>query len=465
MGLTKDTDSGGIATGSSSSGKYYIYSSDAGKTPGENVQILAPQTSTDKFVSSLKNKVIILEAKPNPVADFDSSDEWSKWFTKFAPTAKLSLKVDDTTALNIQAFECKVTDPWNIKFSSSTDALNFSFGPPAAGAGPARIPVPGLSRDGSMLYCGIDHSEIGVLKSTVKNLFEYVGLADRVSSLPSSLSGSSVTLDGQGASNNHNALWFNPSFSFQTTVRLQFQLDIATLLQDFLNSALPGLEIRTTYVICKKVVVPAEAESGPVSVDQGQVMFSVQCSLTTKGNPVVNMILGIEVKESLIKLTFKLGDQDSLWGILLWLGGLISEDLSSVKDLFTKDKAFEGFNLRQMTIGLETAENTEKPKLSNFKLVIEVSTNFGRGPDLKPVVFLVTYTWTKGGGKLGSIRGQLWTCKHIPKLMETLNRSELTSAQGLTSPWIKTLVHTMKVGRICNPSPSQCQQPLLASSQ
>lgn len=411
MSVTTDTDPGSSTAGSSLTEKYRIYSSDAGKTPGESVQILALQTNTDKFVSSLKNKVIVLEEKPNPVANFDSSDEWSKWFTKFGPTGKLSLKVDDTTAMNIQAFEFEFSDPWKIKFSSSTEALNFSFGPPAAGTDPARIPVPGIS--GATLYCGLDPSDNGVVKSTVKILFQYVGLADRVSSLPLSLSSSSVTLDGRSASKNYNALWFNPSFGSQTTARLQFQLDEAKILQDFLNSALPGLEIQTTYVTCKKVLVAAEAESGSVGVDQGQVIFSVQCSVTPKDAPAVNMIVGIELKESTIVLTFKIDDQDSLLGILLWLGGLISGDLRPVKDLLTKDRVVEDFNLRRMTICLET-ENAEEPKLSSFGLDIEVSVNFGLGPEQKPVVFLLTYAWTNEGDKLGSIRGQLWTCKHMP---------------------------------------------------
>lgn len=463
MGVTKDTDPSSMASGSSSTEKYYIYSSDAEKTPGESVRIFAPQTNTDKFVSSLKNKVIILEAKPNPVANFDSSDEWSKWFTKFGPTGKLSLRVDDTTAMNIKAFEFEFSDPWSIKFSSSTEALNFSFGPPAAGVDPGRIPVPGISGDGAMLYCGLDRSESSVVKSTVKDLFQYVGLANGISSLPSSLSSSSVTLDERSASKNHNALWFKPSFGLQTTVRLQFQLDIAKLLQDFLNSALSSFEIQTTYVICKKVLVAAEAESGSVGVDQGRVIFSVRCSVRPKDNAAVNMIVGIEFKESSITLTLKLDDQDSLLGILLWLGGLISEDLGFVKDLLTRDSVVEGFNLRRMTIDLETAGNAEKPRLSSFRLDIEVSANFGRGPEQKPVVFLVTYAWTNKGDKLGSIRGQLWTCKHMPKLIETLRRSELTYAQGLTFPRIKTLARILKSGRTCNPSPSHYQQHLSVS--
>ena len=70
---------------------YYIYSSKAGKTPEGNVCILSQGTNTDQFVSSLKNQANILEAAPDPVATFDSSDEWSKWLTKFDGQASRAL--------------------------------------------------------------------------------------------------------------------------------------------------------------------------------------------------------------------------------------------------------------------------------------------------------------------------------------------------------------------------------------
>ncbi|MCJ1345798.1 hypothetical protein MMC31_004007, partial [Peltigera leucophlebia] len=398
-----------IAAGSSSTEKYYIYSSKAGKTAEESVQVLTPGTNIDNFVSSLKNQVIILEAAPNPIANFDSSDEWSKWLTKFNPTGKFSLKLDGTTAKNIQSFEFEFAAPWNIKFSSSTEALNFSFGPPLeTGAEQARIPVPGISPAGSLLYCGLD-LETGVLDSTVKEIFEYVGLADRASSLPTSVSSLPVKLGGPNASKKHNALWFNPSLSSQTTVRLQFQLVKVDLFQDFLIPALPGLEIQTADVICKKVLLAAVADAGPVSVDDNRVMFSVQCSVTPKNNPAINMIAGIELQESAIKLTFELVSPNSLSGILLWLKDLIPDEPIPVEDLINKgDDVFKDVNLRRMTIGLESGENAEGPKLSNFGIDIEISANFGQGSDLKPVVFLVTYAWNNRDHEVGSIRGQLW---------------------------------------------------------
>lgn len=427
MGTTKGTNRSSITAGNSSKPdtdkKYYVYSSKAGKNPGATVQVLTPDTNTDKFVSSLKDQVIILEATPNPVADFDASDEWSKWLTKFDPKGKFSLKVDDTATKNIQSFEFKFTSPWDMTFSSSTAALNFSFGAPAElEAEQARMPVPGLDQDGSMLYCGLDVSQTGVLTSTVKEIFEYAGLAAMVSFLPSSVSGLSITLDAPNASKQHNAMWFKPSFGSQTTVRLQFKVDVAQTLQDLLKDAIPGFKIQSADAICKKVLVKGETTTGPVGVEQGQVMFTVECSVKPKDSSAVNMIAGIEFQESAITLTFQLGSLDSssaessdpLSGILLWLGGLISDDLGFIKDLLNKDSVFKHINLRRMTIGLDTSENTEKPTLSKFGIDIEVSATFGQGSDLKPVVFLVTYTWTSQGGKLGFIRGQLWNCKQIP---------------------------------------------------
>lgn len=455
MAVTTDTDRGRItAGGRSTTEKFYIYSSKAGKSPGESVQVLSRDTNTDKFVSSLKDQVIILEARPDPVGSFDSSDEWSKWLTKFNPTGELSLEVDDTAA--IRSFEFNFTAPWDIKFRSSTDALNFSFGaPPVIGTDKAaRLPVPGVDQEGLMLYCGLVPSQNTVLKSTVRDLFDYVGIAGIVPSLPYDLPSWSVSLDMSNASEKHNALWFNPSFGSQTTVRLQFRLDAEGILQELLNFALPGLKIQTADVICKKVLIAAEAETGPIGVDQGHVMFSVKCFVVPPDNHAVNMIAGIEFRKLDILLTFRLDSKDSLSGILHWLGGLISDELGFVKDLLNKDDLFEYFELRRMTIGLDTTEDAEKPKLSHFGIDIEVSATFGRGSDLKPVVFLVTYIWTEEGSRMGSIRGQFWNCEHIPISAHGNNQriSELTDAQGLTCVMILTLARTSKIGLTCNPS-------------
>lgn len=450
MGVT-DPKRGRIAIGGSSKPKddekYFIYSSKAGKTPGVDIQVLTAGSSTDNFVSSLEDQVIILKSSPDNTADIDSSDKWYQWLTKLDTskefTGAFSLTVDDTTAKNIESFQFTFKAPWDVTFSSSSDALNFSFGPPAE-IGPgsaARIPVPGLDQDGTMLYCGLDSSRTQVLKSTVKDLFAYVGLDGMVPFLPSALRGLSVTLDASQASGNHNALWFNPSFASQTTVRLQFQLAKADKLQEVLSFALPSLAFPAADVICKKILVAAETEAGPASVDQGQVLFHIQCSVTPKNSDPVNMTAGVEFRESAIMLNFRLDSPDTLSGILVWLGGLISDDLAGfIQSILNKDGVFPKFSLRRMNIGLDTSETAEKPSLSSFAIDIEASANFGQGSDLKTAVFLLTYTWTKEGGKLGSIRGQFWNCKHLTvSARGTFSQiSGLTCAQRLTYPPIVT---------------------------
>lgn len=424
MVATTDKGSAKITTGNrspaeigtaSTGGKYHIYSSKAGKKPGASVHILSPDTSTDRFVSSLKNKVIILKTTPNPAAAFDSSDEWSKWLTKFYPKGKpkFSLRMDDARA-KIQSFEFNFTAPWDMVFSSSSDALNFSFGAPApVGANPARIPAPGLYREDSILVCGLDPSKTGVMKSTVGDLFDYVGL-DRT--VLHKLAKLSVELVPTEANEKRNALWFNPPFDSQTTVRLQFKLTEAGKLQDVLAFALPGFAIQAADAICKKVLVAAETERGPKGVDTGRVMFEVKCSVTSKDDePAINMIAGIEFQKSAITLTFQLDSPGVLSGIFRWLEGLIPDSLGAVKGLLEKDGIFKNTNLRRITIVLDTATNdSDKPKLSSFRIDIEVSATFGQGPDSKPALFLATYNWAKGGGKLGFIRGQFWNCKHMP---------------------------------------------------
>lgn len=418
MSLTTDPDRGALLASSSlaasdTSTKYYIYSSSSGQSSSSTVQVLAAGTNTDNFVSQLPNQVIILSSTPNLTSTFDSTDLWYQWMSKFDPAGTFSLTVDNATDKKIQSFQFKFTSPWDVTFSSSADALLYSFGT-QQGTDGARVPVPGLPSDGSLLYCGLDASKTGTLTSTVKGLFSYAGLPGMASFLPSSIADMSVTLDASKASEKHNALWFNPSFHMQTTVRLQFGIDAAGQLQTVLNDALPGFSITSADAIVKKVLMSAVTEKGPMGLDQGQVFFSLVCSVKPKDSSAVDMVAGVECRESGFSLTFQMNSSDALPKILAWLAGLISDDLGIVQDILKKDQVFDdSVYLRMMKVCLDTSEDPKKPTLASFEIDIEVKANFGKGSDGKAVVFLVTYSWSRDGGKLGSIRGQLWNCKSI----------------------------------------------------
>lgn len=234
--------------------------------------------------------------------------------------------------------------------------------------------------------------------------------------LSSSIPALSVTLDAKNASEKHNALWFNPSFHRLTTIRLQFCIDDASSLQTMLRNALPGFSIRTADVVAKKVHVLAMTENGEAALDQGQVLFALACSVQPNGGSAVDMIASVEYHKTGISLTFQMNspDEDTLSGILAWLTGLISKDLGIVKDILKRGGVFDDHvYLRRMKISLDTYDDVERPSLDSFGIDIEVKANFGKGPDVNPAAFLLTYSWSTGCEISRSMRGQLWKCKKI----------------------------------------------------
>jgi hypothetical protein len=120
--------------------------------------------------------------------------------------------------------------------------------------------------------------------------------------------------------------------------------------------------------------------------------------VTPKKSDPVNTTAGVEFRESAIMLNFRLDSPDTLSGILVWLGGLISDDLAGfIQSILNKDGVFPKFSLRRMNIGLDTSETAEKPSLSSFAIDIEASANFGQGSDLK-TARLSAYIYLDQGG-------------------------------------------------------------------
>ncbi|KAG4218521.1 hypothetical protein PC116_g32999, partial [Phytophthora cactorum] len=159
-----------------SDGLYYIYASSAEQTPSDNVNVLDEGSPVDTFVAALNDgKVIILSEKPSPKASFDDSDETKKWFQELDSTATGSLTLASDLK-DIESFELQFTQPWPLVFSSASDVLLFTFGPPADGSNTSRIPPPGVDAEGNMLTFGLDFTQLsGIPSAKLSDLFAYAG--------------------------------------------------------------------------------------------------------------------------------------------------------------------------------------------------------------------------------------------------------------------------------------------------
>ncbi|KND88092.1 hypothetical protein TOPH_07323 [Tolypocladium ophioglossoides CBS 100239] len=400
---------------------YYIYASSAGQPPSENVHVLAGGSSTDMFVETLNDaKVITLSSKPSPTASLDSTDETNQWIQKLDSTATSSITADDSK--NIESFEFQLTQPWSLTFSSASDVLLFTFGPPSGGGATSRIPPPGIDATGKMLTLGLDFERTADISGNkLKDLFTYAEAAGMADYIPSELLDLAVMLKNPGQGDpKRNALWYVPTSSKRIAMRLQFQVPSFGPLQDFLGGTLKGFTLKSTDIVFTKDMMLAATESGQKPFFQGSVTFSVECSVKGDGStdPEVLMTAGIELSESSVSLTFMFESKDPLTGILKWLASLIGDDSleSLVDDILNKKengaKVFPDFTMRRMTVSLDT-KDPKRHKLSSFSFDIEVSANFGRGSSSNPVVFLISYNWDRITGGFGRLVGQLWNAKDL----------------------------------------------------
>lgn len=411
--------------------KYFIYASTSGKQPSENVKVLESGTSTDKFVASLnKDQCIILSAKPEPTASFDGTDTTELWFTKIDPKASASL----TLGANIESFVVQFEAPWPLIFSSAADVLLFTFGASPTishDVGGARIPSPGLDTDGNMLTCGLDFTKTKPIESfTVKDLLKNSGLAGMTDLLPTGIPDMPVRLDkpNVGEPPSRNAIWFVPQVQLQVTVRLQFQLPAFDALQGLLGGALKGFTLKSANAVYRKQTVFATTENGDQPMSEGEVAFGVECSVQAgeTGAPVVDMTAGVEFAPSGVNLTLLFTSENPLGGILRWLAWLIGDDTLEgfVNDLLNKvendTKVFPDFNLRRLSVGLEYLTSKDQPVMDSFSFDIEVTASFGCVSESKPVVFLISYNWSRISGGFGALAGELWNGEYRTQLIRAI---------------------------------------------
>ncbi|KAK3944843.1 hypothetical protein QBC46DRAFT_251239 [Diplogelasinospora grovesii] len=388
-------------------GKYHIYSSKSGQTPSDTAHVLSPTPENiDNYLSLLPDQGITLAAKPSGTsAVLDAGDKWSTWFTNWDKSGEVSVTYDNATDLNIQSFEFRLKAPWDITFSSSGAALKFAFGADPI-SGDSRVHSPGMLDEGTPLYFGLDpKATTSDPESTVADLFAFAGLDSLGKSLPvKGLALLKTTLKRNNAGEKRNALWFSPEQQLKTTMRLEFELDEAKVLEDALTSVLPGLAFQGFSIATKKAMVLGETSNGKEPIPVGDVQFEIHCSVES-----VDMLLGLQVTQSTLDLTFKMLSKDAFAGIVSWVIRLLPSDagvdsIGGILDNLFKNHIF----LHRLEVSVDVSES--KPSLSALSVDIEVAGAFGQGSNQGQMpTFLVSYNWTAGTGGLGSVNGDLWT--------------------------------------------------------
>lgn len=396
------------------SDKYYIYSSDAGHEPSENVFILAPDTPINQFVASLEEKVIILDKVPTATTytSFNPQDKWRAVFkTIDGPGIDFSLKLDPTQPSDkaLLSFRFNVDAPWGpATFESSRAALESAFGKESAATLDPSAISQGEEGMTTVLHCGLIEP-VNSLKPTVGQIYEYVGRGDEIKYLPSSIPSLTCTLDTSNYSGKRNALWLHPGTYSKTILQLHFKLDSTKELQKLFETDLPGLEITEADVVCKNFTL-----KGSTFAEGSGVFFSVRCVITFN-NARVEMTAGIEINPCGVFLTMNSvpGNFDH---IIAWIEDVTDLDPAALLACFGPGTIFQEFDIQGLRISLSNdITGKDDPILSSVKLNLEVASDFGKVEGKRPVFKAYTWWTDHENGDIWhqQVLGNLWSCKFL----------------------------------------------------
>ncbi|KAF4999150.1 hypothetical protein FDECE_11586 [Fusarium decemcellulare] len=130
-------------------------------------------------------------------------------------------------------------------------------------------------------------------------------------------------------------------------------LSLFEALQDLFSIALKGLVIEGADVVCKTKMLLALTENGEKPLSDGEVAFSMECSVNSAGS-TVSMLAGVEFTPSTIDFAFMFLSPDPLTEMLRWLAGLAEDDAveTVVDELLNKEengtRVLPGATLRRL---------------------------------------------------------------------------------------------------------------------
>jgi hypothetical protein len=418
---------------------FFIYSSKAGKSDSDDVKVLGEsEAALNGFLDLLPTQGIEFARpapSPPPVPDeggapastssteaesisiqVATDDAWTKWMSWWDKEGVLSATVDTLKDMNIQYFDFEFTAPWPMVFSSRPSALLYAFG--ATETTKARVPPPGIDpKDNSPLYFGLDMEKTDTITSTIAGVYDFAdrpGLAKM--RFHDAILGLGVTLEAPSGEAlerpPRNAMWFEPQSDLKTTVRLEFRIDAADALEAMFKDTVKTLHFDKSglaRVWATRQLVLADTNRGVVAVGKGQVGFEIACTVG-EGADALEAELHIEPFETGYKLTFVPRTKNALQQAFRALTTMTAakiglEGAASVLDIegVFRDHVF----LQQFRIVVDVGDEG-KWSVDEVAVQLEVSGRFGNKKTEQRAPFLVTHTWTKEEGGIGTLRGEFW---------------------------------------------------------
>ncbi|KAH0538452.1 hypothetical protein FGG08_004950 [Glutinoglossum americanum] len=379
-------------------------------------------TPLDGFVGALHYGVVCLAAAPPSGTDpattlLLESDEMGAWLMDAIGARDVA--VTNSGAGAVSGFEFGV----EIKEGSEGQVLIFSTAA-ASDAFTVDVPDMGYLEDSDTIVFGLDTRPPPPPDIVLSDLVDYLGLQEQVGSLTMAALGDlKLKLSGPAAvKGNRNAVWFEPSNGYKTTLRLQYDIDNTTL---FITSGLlsqigADIKLDKGFVIGRRTAMWSTSAKSVAVVQDGSIAFGLEMTVLSK----IPFEAIIEPLPSAIRLqlTLKSDISGALETILEWLAskvGLAGQfDFQGWLKKAAGKVNFAQVCLRRvvMVFGLEDAPgNKANGTLEEFGVEMEVKLNFG---GTKTALFLVSFNWAGGTG--GALSADLWTAPPIGDAKTTI---------------------------------------------
>ncbi|VUC25609.1 unnamed protein product [Clonostachys rosea] len=260
------------------------------------------------------------------------------------------------------------------------------------------------------------------LKTTLSDLATFM----RVDMLSSPLfkflaGGLALTLDT--SQDFHNAIWFRPSMSYETIMRLQFHVEAEGLnkFNKWLSILSPSLQVKTLRVIGRKNATWVWAVPYDKMVFTSSITFLCRMSIPSSSLELegvftcsdTSVSLTLTLNEATVKTA---GSESAMGDVMKWLADNFEmSDQKQFDEVIGKAKASEtgimdGKTIipRRITVEIGLNSEGEITGVNSVSIDIETCLTIGRSAgDEMPIIFLFTVGWTKTLGF--HLVGKLWS--------------------------------------------------------